>query len=223
MKGFRFNRIDVAIFSGLLSSHFLQSTVIMLRQGKIYYAGTACQAFLWSCLLFITSANAQTQAFTGKKPQVKLIYGALTAANGPIWLAADHGLFEKHGLDVQIVHGRGGFCPRRENSPLRLDWKIAALCPRDRPENRQGDTEPEESREPYGGDLGLGQRQRTDHRRQRERLAAILERYRKSLYPDNVRIDPAAVSRVAEAHKSAGLLASSVDYKPLLDLSIVGN
>jgi NitT/TauT family transport system substrate-binding protein len=57
----------------------------------------------------------------------------------------------------------------------------------------------------------------------RDRLATILERYRKSLYPENVRIDPAAANRVAEAHTSAGLLASSVDYKPLLDLSIVGN
>jgi NitT/TauT family transport system substrate-binding protein len=57
----------------------------------------------------------------------------------------------------------------------------------------------------------------------RDRLATILERYRKSLYPENVGIDPAAVSRVADAHTSAGLLASSVDYKPLLDLSIVGN
>jgi NitT/TauT family transport system substrate-binding protein len=57
----------------------------------------------------------------------------------------------------------------------------------------------------------------------RERLVTILERYRKSLYPDNVRIDPSATNRVAEAHTSAGLLASSVDYKALLDLSIVGN
>jgi NitT/TauT family transport system substrate-binding protein len=55
----------------------------------------------------------------------------------------------------------------------------------------------------------------------RERLAGILERYRRSLYPDEVKIDPAAATRVAEAHKAAGLLASTLDYKPLLDLSIV--
>jgi ABC-type nitrate/sulfonate/bicarbonate transport system substrate-binding protein len=52
-------------------------------------------------------AQGQVQPETGKKPQVKLIYGALTAANGPIWVAADQGLFEKYGLDVQVVHGRG--------------------------------------------------------------------------------------------------------------------
>ena len=57
----------------------------------------------------------------------------------------------------------------------------------------------------------------------RDRLTGILERYRRSLYPDNVKIDIAAVTRVAEAHKAAGLLAASVDFKPLLDLSIVGN
>jgi NitT/TauT family transport system substrate-binding protein len=55
----------------------------------------------------------------------------------------------------------------------------------------------------------------------RDRLVTILERYRQSLYPDNVKIDPAAATRVAEAHVGAGLLASSVDYKALLDLSIV--
>ena len=57
----------------------------------------------------------------------------------------------------------------------------------------------------------------------RDRLATILDKYRRSLYPDNVKIDIAAVTRVAEAHKAAGLLAASVDFKPLLDLSIVGN
>ena len=55
----------------------------------------------------------------------------------------------------------------------------------------------------------------------RDRLAGILERYRQSLYPDNVKIDSAAVTRVADAHRAAGLLASSVDYKSLLDLSVV--
>ncbi len=55
----------------------------------------------------------------------------------------------------------------------------------------------------------------------RDRLAGILERYRRSLYPDNVKIDPAAANRVADAHRTAGLLASSVDYKNLLDLSVV--
>jgi NitT/TauT family transport system substrate-binding protein len=55
----------------------------------------------------------------------------------------------------------------------------------------------------------------------RDRLVGILERYRQSLYPDNVKIDPAAVNRVVDAHRTAGLLASSADYKNLLDLSVV--
>jgi NitT/TauT family transport system substrate-binding protein len=57
----------------------------------------------------------------------------------------------------------------------------------------------------------------------RDRLAVILERYRRSLYPDSVKIDVAAANRVAEAHRAAGLLAPSIDPKPLLDLSIVGS
>jgi NitT/TauT family transport system substrate-binding protein len=55
----------------------------------------------------------------------------------------------------------------------------------------------------------------------RDRLVGILERYRQSLYPDNVKIDPAAVNRVVDAHRTAGLLVSSVDHKALLDLSVV--
>ena len=55
----------------------------------------------------------------------------------------------------------------------------------------------------------------------RDRLTGILERYRQSLYPDNVKIDLAAVNRVVDAHRTAGLLASSVDHKALLDLSVV--
>src|SRR5262249_35302739 len=53
------------------------------------------------------------------------------------------------------------------------------------------------------------------------RLVGILERYRPSLYPGNVKIDSAAVDRVLDAHRTAGLLASSVDYKSLIDLSVV--
>ena len=57
----------------------------------------------------------------------------------------------------------------------------------------------------------------------RDRLATILDKYRRSLYPDSVKIDSAAINRVAEAHKAAGLLAPTVDFKALIDLSIVGS
>ena len=50
--------------------------------------------------------HAQAQSAATKIP-VKIIYSALTASNGPVWLAGDQGLYEKYGLDVQIVHGRG--------------------------------------------------------------------------------------------------------------------
>ena len=57
----------------------------------------------------------------GKKPRAKLIYGALTAANGPVWLAADQGLFEKYGLDVQIIHGRGA-TPVKANTSNAMEF-----------------------------------------------------------------------------------------------------
>lgn len=57
---------------------------------------------LWVVVLLPLDLAAQT-----KKPSVKLIYGALTAANSPIWVAEDLGLFDKYGLDLQVIHGRG--------------------------------------------------------------------------------------------------------------------
>jgi len=55
----------------------------------------------------------------------------------------------------------------------------------------------------------------------RPQLVAILEKYRRSLYPDTVRIDPAAAARVAEAHRVAGVAKQPADLKTLLDLSVV--
>jgi ABC-type nitrate/sulfonate/bicarbonate transport system substrate-binding protein len=73
--------------------------------------GFSCMSVRISVLMILlahgVAVYGQVQPETGRKPQVKLIYGALTAANGPIWVAADQGLFEKYGLDVQVVHGRG--------------------------------------------------------------------------------------------------------------------
>ncbi|MBM4263512.1 MAG: hypothetical protein FJ143_11960 [Deltaproteobacteria bacterium] len=57
--------------------------------------------------LFGLCASPSALWAQAKKPAVKLIYGVLTAANGPIWLADDLGLFDKHGLDVRVVHARG--------------------------------------------------------------------------------------------------------------------
>ena len=52
-------------------------------------------------------------------------------------------------------------------------------------------------------------------------LIAVLERYKRSLYPVNAKINSVAAARVAEAHKSARLLAPSVDLAGLLDLSVI--
>ena len=53
------------------------------------------------------------------------------------------------------------------------------------------------------------------------RFGAILERYRESLYPDNVTIDRAAAERVVEANRTAGLLTSNPDLGVLLDRAVL--
>lgn len=54
-----------------------------------------------------------------------------------------------------------------------------------------------------------------------EQLAAILERYRRSLYPDTVAIDVSAAERVEQAHLTADILAEPVDLNALLNLEVV--
>jgi ABC-type nitrate/sulfonate/bicarbonate transport system substrate-binding protein len=56
-------------------------------------------------VIFAIELRAQTGSVS--KTPIRIIYSALTASNGPVWIAADQRLFEKYGLDVQIVHGRG--------------------------------------------------------------------------------------------------------------------
>jgi ABC-type nitrate/sulfonate/bicarbonate transport system substrate-binding protein len=58
-------------------------------------------------LLLVCIGESRAQTSGVRKAPIRIIYSALTASNGPVWVAADQGLFEKYGLDVQIVHGRG--------------------------------------------------------------------------------------------------------------------
>ncbi len=58
-------------------------------------------------LLLVCIGESRAQTSGARKAPIRIIYSALTASNGPVWVAADQGLFEKYGLDVQIVHGRG--------------------------------------------------------------------------------------------------------------------
>lgn len=64
-------------------------------------------AVFLSLLLAMIASEIQAQSSGARKIPVKIIYSALTASNGPVWVAGDQGLFAKYGLDVQIVHGRG--------------------------------------------------------------------------------------------------------------------
>jgi hypothetical protein len=55
----------------------------------------------------------------------------------------------------------------------------------------------------------------------RGRLGVMLERYRTSLYPDDVRIDPAAAERVEASQRDAGVLTKDVDLAALLDRAVL--
>jgi NitT/TauT family transport system substrate-binding protein len=59
------------------------------------------------CSILMGIAKFPAQAAAGKRPLVKIIYSALTASNAPVWIGSDQNLYEKYGLDVQVVHGRG--------------------------------------------------------------------------------------------------------------------
>lgn len=55
-----------------------------------------------------------------------------------------------------------------------------------------------------------------------ERLRAVIQRYRKDLYPEDVRIDLEAARRVVESQQEAGLLPPSFRLEGLLDLEVLG-
>ncbi len=55
----------------------------------------------------------------------------------------------------------------------------------------------------------------------RGRLGIMLERYRGSLFPEDVRIDVDAARRVEQANRVAGLLKADVDLGVLLDRSVL--
>jgi ABC-type nitrate/sulfonate/bicarbonate transport system substrate-binding protein len=57
--------------------------------------------------LAMFAPGLQAQTGGGRRTPIRIIYSALTSSNGPVWVAGDQALFEKYGLDVQIVHGRG--------------------------------------------------------------------------------------------------------------------
>ena len=64
-------------------------------------------AILTLVLLLPCVSHAQTRTSSDKKVSVGIIYEALSATNGPIWLAEDLALYDKYGLDVKVIHARG--------------------------------------------------------------------------------------------------------------------
>lgn len=66
----------------------------MMRGNKTigFSSTTTRTSLLIIFLMYGIAAYGQVQPEPGKKPHVKIIYGALTAANGPIWVA----MFQRH-------------------------------------------------------------------------------------------------------------------------------
>ena len=53
-------------------------------------------------------------------------------------------------------------------------------------------------------------------------LNAVVDRYRRSLYPTQVRIDTQSCDRVADSLKIGGLIGPEVKAEGVLDLAIIG-
>jgi ABC-type nitrate/sulfonate/bicarbonate transport system substrate-binding protein len=64
-------------------------------------------------LSFLTAANspwpskAFGQSISDKRTSVSVIYEAVAATNATLWLMEDARLFEKHGLNANVIHARG--------------------------------------------------------------------------------------------------------------------
>ena len=60
-------------------------------------------------LLFVlvVSVDARELLAAEKKISIGIIYEALAASSMPLWLAEDARLFEKYGLDANVIHARG--------------------------------------------------------------------------------------------------------------------
>ena len=64
-------------------------------------------------LIFLTAANspwpskAFGQIISDKRTPVSVIYEAVAATNATLWLMEDARLFEKYGLNANVIHARG--------------------------------------------------------------------------------------------------------------------
>src|SRR6266550_3791327 len=64
------------------------------------------QAIVWTVFLLIEMLSASVQAATPEK--INASYGAISGSMAPIWVAKEARLFEKHGLDLNLVYISGG-------------------------------------------------------------------------------------------------------------------
>ena len=122
------NLIDVMLseakhlaFSGCHKLEILRLRLRMTLRHRwsIFYSGIAQsegakkmrrifqqQAIVWTVFLLIEMLSASVQAATAEK--INASYGAISGSMAPIWVAKEARLFEKHGLDLNLVYISGG-------------------------------------------------------------------------------------------------------------------
>lgn len=72
------------------------------------HVAARCRSIVLAFALALAAgAYGQPKASGEKKISAAVIYEAIAATNAPLWVAEDLALYEKHGLDVKVVHARG--------------------------------------------------------------------------------------------------------------------
>src|SRR5262245_63798032 len=64
------------------------------------------QGIVWVIFLLIETVSTAVQATAAEK--INASYGAISGSMAPIWVAKEARLFEKHGLDLNLVYISGG-------------------------------------------------------------------------------------------------------------------
>jgi NitT/TauT family transport system substrate-binding protein len=65
------------------------------------------QAIVWTMFVLIEMLSASVQA-AATPEKINASYGAISGSMAPIWVAKEARLFEKHGLDLNLVYISGG-------------------------------------------------------------------------------------------------------------------
>ena len=63
-------------------------------------------AIICAALLVLSSQDGRAQS-TPKRVALNMVYNNLSVGSGPLWVAQNAGIFQKHGLDMTLSLARG--------------------------------------------------------------------------------------------------------------------